>query len=75
METMNTVTESLSIIKISQSLHNSYKKNIENEWIAIEFMEDFIEKSFQKSCKIYLNGENQGLDENGYPKSFMQFIS
>lgn len=46
METMNMVTKSLSTTKISQRSHNSYKKNIENKWIAIEIMEDFIKKSF-----------------------------
>lgn len=55
--------------------NNKIKKCIQQEWNAIEMIDDFIEDSFFKHKKIYSANEHFPVDENGIPRNFTQFVA
>ena len=54
---------------------STMQKNISIEWKSIEMMDDFVTDSFFKPKRIYNANEHLPLDENGFPRSFTQFIA
>ena len=59
----------------TRSSHNSYDDASLIEFKSIEMIEDFINRDFFSSSKIYHNNEMPKKDENGIPKNFTQFIA
>lgn len=59
----------------TQLLPNSYDDASLIEFKSIEMIEDFINRDFFSTGKIYHGNEMPKKDENGIPKNFTQFIA